>query len=139
MNYDYEQTDFSKSVLAGAFAGITAVVLSLFFNSFFRGISGFYLSELINVSTIIFILMVVVTLAGVIFYFFQRYFKRGAIIFQLAGIIVTALLFTGAMYVQRSDNPLLSTEFRELLMGIISISALCVVFIIPFLFRHDYL
>ena len=54
MNYDYEQTEFSKSLLAGVFTGITATTLSLLFNAFFRRFIGFSLSDIINVSTIIF-------------------------------------------------------------------------------------
>lgn len=139
MNYDYEQTEFSKSLLAGVFSGITAVVLCLLFNAFFRGESGFHLSALINVSTIIFVLLILASIAGVVFYFFQHYLKKGAFIFQLVTVIGTALLLVGTTYVQRSPSQLLSTEFRELLMGIISIYALCVIFMIPFLYRHDYL
>ncbi len=138
MNHDYEHTEFSKSLLAGLFAGITATVLSLIFNSFFRGTIGFHLSELINVSTIIFALLLVVTLAGVCFYFFHHYLKYGGLVYQALGIGLTILLLFGASYVQRSPDPALAIEFRELLTGIIVITALCVVFIIPFLFKHDY-
>jgi len=138
MNHDYEQTEFSRSLLAGVFAGITATILSLVFNIYFRGIKHFTLSEIINVSTIIFILILLVSIAGMIFYLFHHYLKQGTVIFQVAAFIVTALLILGAMQVQRSIDPVLSTDFRELLLGIISITGLCTVFIIPFLFKHDY-
>lgn len=139
MNYDYEQTEFSKSLLAGVFAGITATVLSLLFNAFFRGTIGFSLSDIINVSTIIFTLMIVITIAGVIFYFFHHYIKKGTFVFKIATVIITLLLIAGTMQIHRSANPGLSSEFRELLWGIISITGVCTAFIIPFLFKHDYL
>jgi hypothetical protein len=138
MNHDYEHTEFSKSLLAGVFAGITAIVLSLLFNAFFRGTIGFHLSALINVSTIIFALLIVVTLAGVGFYFFQHYLKNGGIVYQILSVVFTVLLLLGTSYVQRSPDPALAIEFRELLYGIIVITGLCVVFVIPFLFKHDY-
>ncbi len=139
MNYDYEQTEFSKSLLAGTFAGIMATTLSLLFNAFFRGIIGFSLSDIINVSTIIFALMIVVTIAGIIFYFFHHYIKKGTVVFQIAAVIITLLLIAGTMQIQRSANPGLSSEFRELLWGIIGITGICTAFFIPFLFKHDYL
>jgi len=139
MNYDYEQTEFSKSLLAGVFAGISATILSLLYNAFFRGIIGFNLSDIINVSTIIFALMTVVTIAGVIFYFFHHYLRRGTLVFQLASVLITVLLIVGSMQIQRSDNPVLSEEFRELLWGIIGITGICTVFIIPFLYKNDYI
>ena len=138
MNYDYEQTEFSKSMLAGVFAGISAVVFSLLFNAFFRGTIGFHLSAIINVSTIIFALLIMVTIAGVVFYFFHHYIKKGTIIFQIVAVLLTVLLLIGTSYVQRSPNAMLATEFRELLTGIISITAICIVFIIPFLYKTDY-
>lgn len=139
MNHDYEQTEFSKSLLAGVFAGITATVLSLVFNAFFRRIIGFNLSDIINVSTLIFVLILIVTTAGIIFYFFHHYIKKGTFVFQIAAVIITLLLIASTMQIQRSANPGLSIEFRELLWGIISITGVCTVFIIPFLFKHDYI
>ncbi len=139
MNYDYEQTEFSKALLAGVFAGITATVLSLLYNSFYREFKGFPLTEIINVPTIIFSLILLVTIAGLIFYLFHHYFRKGTIIYQAAGIMLTLLLIAATMYVQRSGNLTLSREFRELLIGVIIITGISSVIFVPFLFKHDYL
>lgn len=138
MNHDYEPTEFSKSLLAGVFAGIAATVLGLVYNAWFREKAGFSLSEIINVSTIIFIVILMVTIAGLIFYLFHHYFRQGTILFRGAAILVTILLVAGAMQVQRSSDPLISKEFRELLLGIICITGACTIFIIPFLYKRDY-
>lgn len=139
MNYDMHHTEFTKSLLAGVFAGIAATVISLLFNTFFRGYTGFFLSELINVSTVIFTLLVLGTIAGPVFYFFHHYFKTGTVLFQIAGIIVTALLIIGGLQVQRSADPVASKEFRELLTGVTVITGLCISFGIPFLYKRDYI
>ena len=139
MNHDYEQTEFSKSLLAGVFAGIIATVVSLVFNIYFRGVTEFSLSEIINVTTIIFILTLLVTIAGLIFYLFHHYLKQGTIIFQAVAIVVTLLLVAACMQVQRSSDPVLAKDFRELLLGIICITGVCTVFVIPFLYKHDYI
>jgi hypothetical protein len=138
MNHDYEQTEFSKSLLAGLFAGIAATFFSLLYNSYFRLYTGFPLSEMVNVSTIIFALVLIVTVAGLIFYLFHHYFKKGTIIYQMAGTVITGLLIAGAMQVQRSSDSILANEFRELLLGVITITGVCTVLVVPFLFKRDY-
>ena len=139
MNYDMHHTEFTKSLLAGVFAGIAATVISLLFNTFFRGYTGFFLSELINVSTVIFTLLVLGTIAGPVFYFFHHYLKTGTILFQIASIIITILLIIGGLQVQRSADAIASKEFRELLTGVTIITGLCISFGIPFLYKHDYI
>ena len=139
MNYDMHHTEFTKSLLAGVFAGIAATVLSLLFNTFFRGYTGFFLSELINVSTVIFTLLTLGTIAGPTFYLFHHYLKSGTIVFQLLSIVITILLVIAGLQVQRSTDQAASKEFRELLAGVITITGLCISFGIPFLFRHDYI
>ena len=137
-NHNYEQTEFSKSLLAGVFAGITATFLSLLFNSYFRLWTGFPFSEMINVSTIIFALVLLVTISGLVFYLFHHYLKKGTIIYQVASLALTVLLAAWVMEVQRSNDPLLAKEFRELLLGIVAITGICSVFMVPFLFKRNY-
>jgi len=139
MNYDYNQTEFSKSLLSGIFAGISAVIISLLFNIIFRGMTGFSLSQIINVPTIIFSLLIVLTIAGLVFYLFHHYFKNGTAIFRGAGFLVTIALMVLTMFIQRSPDPVIAAEFRELLNGVIVISGLSVIWFIPYLFSHDYI
>lgn len=137
-NHNYEQTEFSKALLAGVFAGITATVLSLLYNSYFRLWTGFPLSEIINVSTIIFTLVLIVTISGLVFYLFHHYLKKGTLLYQLASLVLTVALIFITMQVQRSNDPVLSMEFRKLLLGVVCITGISCVFIIPFLFKTDY-
>ena len=139
MDYDYKTTEFSRSLMAGVFAGITACTLALIFNAFFRRYINFSLSAIINVSTIIFISILVVTIAGVVFYMFHHYLKQGTLIFRLAATLFTVLLIAGATQVQRSIDPVLSLDFKELLIGIICIVGLCTVVMIPMLYRRNLL
>jgi hypothetical protein len=125
--------------MAGVFAGIAATVISLLFNTFFRGYTGFFLSELINVATVIFVLLTLGTIAGPVFYFFHHYSKAGTILFQFASIIITILLIIGCMQIQRSTDAIVAKEFRELLSGVILITGLCISIGIPFLYKHDYI
>lgn len=139
MNYDYEQTDLSKSVLAGLFAGIMATCASLVFNMIFRGITQFNPSAIINVSSIIIGSVFILTVAGVLFYFFQHYVRGGSTIFRIFFLLITAIGIYYSMQVQRSTDALVSKQFEELLSGIVLISGAFIIFYIPYLFRNAHI
>lgn len=139
MNYDMQHTEFTKSLMSGVFAGIGGTVICLLFNTFYRGYTGFFLSDLINVSTVIFVVLSLGTIAGTVFYFFHHYFKKGTLIFQLSAAAITILLVIIGLQVQRSADPTATREFRELLTGVTIITGLCICAGIPFLYRHDYI
>jgi hypothetical protein len=139
MNYDYEQTEFSKSVLSGLFAGIIATFASLAFNMLFRSITQFNPSAIINVSSIIIGSVLILTIAGVIFYFFQHYIKGGSILFRIFFLLLTAIATYFSMRVQRSTNAIVSKQFTELLSGIVLISGSFIIFYIPYLFNNEHI
>jgi hypothetical protein len=137
MNYDYEHTEFSKAVLSGLFAGIIATFTNLIFNFAFRGITQFNPSSIINVSSIIIISVLLVTVAGVIFYLFHHYLKNGNILFRAFFIVLTAIAVYYAMQVQRSNDATVSKQFQELLAGVIIILGGFIIFYVPYLFNHE--
>ena len=137
MNYDYEQTEFSKAILSGLFAGIMATCASLLFNMIFRSITQFNPSAIINVSSIIIASVLILTVAGLLFYFFQHYIKGGSIFFRIFFLLLTVIAIYFSMQVQRSTDATVSKQFEELLSGIILISSAFVIFYIPYLFNHE--
>lgn len=136
MNYDYEQTEFSKALLSGLFAGIFATFANLIFNFVFRDITQFNPSSIINVSSLIIISVLLVTIAGIIFYFFNH-IKGGGILFRVFFIALTAAAVYYAMQVQRSSDATVSKQFQELLAGVIIILGGFIVFYVPYLFYHE--
>jgi hypothetical protein len=139
MNYDYEQTELSKAVLSGLFAGIMATCASLLFNIIFRGITQFNPSAIINVSSIIIGSVLILTIAGVLFYFFHHYIKGGSIVFRIFFVLITAVAIYFSMQVQRSTDATVSKQFEELLSGIVLISGAFIIFYIPYLFKHSHI
>ena len=139
MNYDYEQTELSKAVLSGLFAGIMATCASLLFNMIFRGITQFNPSAIINVSSIIIGSVLILTIAGVLFYFFHHYIKKGSMLFRLFFLLVTAVAIYLSMQVQRSTDATVSKQFEELLSGIVLISGAFIIFYIPYLFKNAHI
>ncbi|QEC66364.1 hypothetical protein FRZ67_03245 [Panacibacter ginsenosidivorans] len=137
MNYDYQQTDFSKALMAGLFAGIVATLANLGYDFFYRDITGFQLSQIINVASIIIASTLLLTIAGIGFYFFKHNIKKGGIIYRLIFFVLTFLCVYLSVHVQRSTDPIVSNEFRGLLTGIVIILGGLAVFFIPYLFDHD--
>ncbi|MBK8711116.1 MAG: hypothetical protein IPL97_04385 [Niastella sp.] len=139
MDYETHHTEFSRSIMVGLFAGIVANVLCLAYDAFFRLSSSYFLSELINVSTLSFFVVIIGLITGVIYYYFHHYLKGGNLFFRLFSIIITGVLFLLALHANRTPNHTMNIEFRELLSGIIIISGLCFLLLIPFFYKKDFL
>jgi len=137
MNYDYEQTEFSKALLSGLFAGILATLANLIYNFIFRGITEFNPSSIINVSSIIIVSVLVVTIAGIIFYLFNHHIKRGSIIFRIFFFALTVVAVYFSMQAPLSSDALVTKQFDELLAGIVVILGAFIVFYVPYLFDHE--
>lgn len=137
MNRDFESTEFSRSLLAGVFAGITAVIVGLIYNYIYRASTGFSLSDLINVSTMIFILISALTVAGLIYYLCHHYFKQGNLIYILMSMLFTVVAVFFAMQVNRTTDPVATHQFRYLLAGVLVITGFLASFFIPFLYKKD--
>lgn len=126
---------FAKAFMAGLFTGLIATVASLVYNLFYRGVTHFDLSAIINVSTIIFVLPFILMLAGLIYYPLSKY-KAGAVIYS---IVLTLLIIVAVLLdfnFQRSADPVLTGQFRQLLLGIIAICGLSS-FFIPYMATHE--
>jgi hypothetical protein len=126
-----------QPLMAGLFAGIVATTLNIFYDVIFRQSTGFSLPELINVTTIIFATLFILVMSGVVFAILDRLTRYVQviyiIIFSLATIACTYL----ALHTHRSADPVLTVEFRYLLMGIVIISGLLATFLIPYLAKHE--
>jgi len=70
MNYDYPQSDLSRSILSGLFAGIVATVANLIFGFIYRGVTNVTNFNILDVSTTIFGSIILLMVCGVLFYFF---------------------------------------------------------------------
>lgn len=135
-NYDGQ---IYKPLMAGLFAGYIATVLNIVYDVFFRESTSFPLHELINVSTIIFATLFVLTLAGIVFAFFQRYFKSGLIIYVVLSMLLSVVCIYGIEHVQRSADANVTLQFQHLLLGIFIITGLFATVGIPYLVRHSHI
>jgi len=120
--------------MTGLFVGIIDTVICLIFNITYRNATGYLPSSLINVSSLIFVVNLLLLVIGIVYYFFLTASKRGDVLFEVVVLAVTVMLIWKTAGLTRFGDPKLDSGFRGLLGGIVLIlgaSAVC----IPFLFR----
>lgn len=139
MNYDspYVQTQFSKSVLTGLFGGLMATLICLLYGFIFRFNTGFTMSAIINVPSIIIVCHILLVVAGMLYYAFRKAFKSAApIAFSLVFALLTIFCVWKTQSVERSPIHELTVQFRELLTGMVVIIGIIVSTGIPYFFAN---
>ncbi|MGJ7033115.1 DUF6069 family protein [Niabella hirudinis] len=126
-----------KPLMAGLFAGYIATVFNLVFDVFFRQKTDFPLHELINVSTIIFATLFALPLAGIAFAAIDRLFPKGDRIYIVLSTLFTVLCIYGTLQVHRSPDPVVTTQFQHLLLGMVIISGVFATIGVPWLVKHQ--
>ena len=137
MNYDYTQTDFSRGILSGLFAGLIAAVANTVFVLAYRSMSSFYEFNGLDVTVIVFGSVLQLITCGLVFYLFVHYLKKGIMTYQIIVLLITALIFSAGIMVRRSVMGEVPNDFIVLVVGTqVIIGGLAALFI-PYLFRHD--
>lgn len=137
MNYDYTQTDFSRGILSGLFAGLIAAFANTIFVLVYRSMSSFYEFNGLDVTVIVFGSVLQLITCGLVFYLFVHYLKKGIITYQIIVLLITALIFSAGIMVRRSVMGEVPNDFIVLVVGTqVIIGGLAALFI-PYLFRHD--
>jgi hypothetical protein len=121
MNYDYHQSPLSKAILTSVFIGFFATLVCLIYNIIFRESTGYKPADLINVSSLIFAVNLIFFIAGLLYFVFLRSFKKGDMIFEIVFGLLTIFCAWKASHAHMENSRVLSSEFRELLIGIIII------------------
>lgn len=134
MNYDYQNTPFSKALLTGVFCGLASTLVSLAYSFVFKLSTGYTLSTVVNVPIIIFFSMIILTVAGLIYHFITQ-IKGGEALFIGLFILATAFVTWKIFGVERTADRIINIEFRELAGGILLITGACAFFLIPYLYH----
>jgi len=137
MDYSYQQTDLSRSILAGLFTGIVATVGNLIFIFIYVRITAVYTYNLMDGFTTIFGTIILLIVCGLFFYFFVHYLKRGVNIYRVLVFLTTAIILWVGWQVHPHPGDTIPPEFRVLFMGTQLIIGGLAAFLIPYLFRHD--
>lgn len=137
MNYDYQQSDLSRSILAGLFSGIVATITNLIFTVTYRSITQFYEFNAIDITTIVFGTILLSIACGAMFYFFVHYLNKGTMLYRIMVVIVTIAIVITGINLRHTIQDVIPYEFRVLVIGTQVIIGGLALFLIPYLFRHD--
>jgi len=135
MSNQFNQIPFAKSFLTALFAGIIATMICLGYNIWFRESTYFGPSDFINVSSIIFIVNLLLLLAGVAYYALKSWSKRGDLIYTLFFLLVIAFCIWKTAGIHRFADLKLNGEFIKLLGGTILIIGIAMLSI-PYIYNH---
>lgn len=138
MNYDYEYPPFSRAVLAGVFVGLIGSVATLVFNYFYRSATGFSVSDVINVSSLIFIPIIILELCALLYYFLEKTLKRtGVAVYIILFAVVSVLCIYSSLTAHLSPDTELASQYKWLLGGVVIIMGVTATFLIPYFIQND--
>lgn len=136
MDYEFRRVPFSTVALfSGVFSGFVLTIVNLVYDFVYRGITQYDYSQIINVSSIIFLSMLLLTVAGFIYFLLVKYVKKGDIIYSLLFIIATVLIAI-SLSSQHYPQPY-AGGFKWLSVGIVAISGLFASFSVPYFAKHS--
>ncbi len=135
MKNNSHQIPFGKAFLAALFTGILATLVCFVFEIFYRMETNFGPSDYINVSSIIFIVNLLLLVAGVAYYAIKSWFKKGDLVYFIFFLFVFSFCIWRIAGIHRFSDLRLNKEFIQLLGGtaiIIGFAVLC----IPYFFNN---
>lgn len=137
MNYDYKQTDFSRSILGGLFTGLIAAVANMAFVIIYKSIVRYQELYPVDVTILIFGSVLLSLACGIIFYLFVYYFKRGITFYRISVVVVTILISYVGITLRQTVEDVVPLEFRVIVIGTQVVIGGLATFLIPYIFRHD--
>ncbi len=134
METEFKKPFFSISILAGVFTGIIITLINLFYNIGYRELTGFSNGLLINVSSIIFVTMLLLLVIGCLFYVLAEYVKKGRLLFIIIILLLTILCVVLTLSLRQNA---FSSGFDGLFLGLELITGISAAFLVPYFARHS--
>ena len=135
-DHEFEPRPLTKCILASVLAGFIISLADEAYNFIYRAATGFTPSEIINVSSLIFVTLTIFVVFGVLYFLLYRLGKKTDIVYIVITLLITAICFFLSTGIQRSSDPHVSETFRGLFIGIELIIGLGAAFLVPYLVRH---
>lgn len=132
-----EENLFTHTMLAGLFIGIIDTLICLAYNIGYRNYTGYTPSDVINVSSIIFAVNLVLLLTGMIYFLFIKVFGKRDYIYVVVSVLFTIALAWKTELIHRFTDTAVNTEFKGLLLGIVLILGVSAI-LLPFLSRSRF-
>jgi hypothetical protein len=136
MDYEFGKPPFlTVSLFAGLFSGFLLAIVNLIYDFIYREITQYAYSQIINVSSIIFLSVLLLIVAGLIYFFCVKFIKRGELLYSLLFIIATILVCITILSHQYAAP--YSGGFKYLSFGVIMLTGLFAIAGIPYFVKHN--
>jgi hypothetical protein len=112
---------FFNCMMTGLFVGIIDTLICLAYNIGYRNLTGYFPSMIINVSSLIFAVNLILLPTGMVYYVFLRAFRKGNGLYLAAILLLTGFLTWRSVEIVRFNDLRLDNGFRGLLTGIVLI------------------
>ena len=133
-NYS-NQIPFGKAFLTALFAGILATLVCFAYDIYFRMTTMYGPSDYINVSSIIFMVNLLLLVSGVAYYAFKSWSKKGDLIYSIFFLLFFGFCIWKIAGIHRFSDYQLNKEFIQLLGGTVIIIGIAVLSI-PYFFNN---
>jgi hypothetical protein len=128
---------FSKAMLTGLFIGIVDTLICLAYNIGYRDVTGYIPSAIINVSSLIFGVNLLLLVIGMLYFVFFKIFGRRDYVFILTILALTAFFVWKTDTGHRFADGLQNGQWKGLLGGILLILGASAVSL-PFCLRSRF-
>jgi hypothetical protein len=136
MDYEFGKPPFlTVSLFAGLFSGFVLTIVNLIYDFIYRDITQYAYSQIINVSSIIFMSMLLLVIAGFIYFFLVKFIKHGELLYLLFFIAATAIVCITILSHQYAAP--YSGGFKYLSFGVVVITGLFAIVGLPYFVRNS--
>jgi hypothetical protein len=135
--YKDQENAFTNAMLTGLFIGIIDTLICLAYNIGYRSFTGYTPSTLVNVSSLIFAVNLLLLLTGMIYFVFRKLFGRKDYIYVLLAILFTGFLAWQTEIGHRFADATVNAESKGLLLGIVLILGASAISL-PFFYRSKF-
>ncbi|MBS1662211.1 MAG: hypothetical protein JST68_14295 [Bacteroidetes bacterium] len=135
---DTQDSMLTRSMLTGLFIGIIDTLICLAYNIGYRDFfTGYLPSTLINVSSLIFGVNLLLLIVGIVYFLFTKVFGKRDYIFSAAFLLLIAFCIRQIMMGHRFSDRTENLEFRGLLLGVVLVLGISIV-ALPYLLRSKF-
>lgn len=128
---------FTNAMLSGLFIGIIDTLICLAYNIGYRNFTGYEPSTLVNVSSLIFAVNILLLLTGMVYFLFRKFFGSKDYIYIVLAVLFTAFLSWRTETGHRFADDTVNAESKGLLLGIVLILGASAISL-PFFFRSRF-
>ncbi len=136
MNNDQENR-FTDTMMSGLFIGIIDTLICLAYNIGYRDLTGYAPSTLINVSSLIFGVNLLLLMTGIVYFVFSKVFGNRDYVYIVLTVLFTAFLAWRTEIGHRFTDATVNAESKGLLLGIVFIMGASAI-ALPFLYRSRF-